>query len=105
VMTDLSTAPAGDAAWPSPGDFVTRDDLSKIPTGRFGLPIAASSLSAVVTRGGGPPRTYWGRKPVYRWGTARAWARDCLKRSRRGHARPPQATPVHGDPKHKGGTR
>jgi hypothetical protein len=40
-----------------------------------GYPISAATLASLVTRGGGPPFTYWGRIPLYSPKSALIWAK------------------------------
>jgi hypothetical protein len=47
----------------------TADDLTKA-----GFPVAHATLATKATRGGGPPYRLFGRKPLYRWADALAWA-------------------------------
>jgi hypothetical protein len=72
-MTDARAAAAADESWLKADDLLTREELAQILT-HHGLPITVSTLSAMVTRGGGPPLQRWGRRPLYRWSLARAWA-------------------------------
>lgn len=61
--------------------------LSRVQTAealtRAGFPIAASTLAAMVVRGGGPPFSLWGRFPLYRWGDTLEWAQQRLSTPRR----------------------
>lgn len=43
-----------------------------------GYPVADATLATKATRGGGPPYSRFGNKPLYRWGDALAWARSRL---------------------------
>jgi hypothetical protein len=45
-----------------------------------GFPISPDTLATMNTRGGGPLVEYWGRIPLYRWGTTLEWARSRLSR-------------------------
>jgi hypothetical protein len=72
-MSDAIAALAADRSWPKANDLLTREELSRALTER-GLPITVSTLAAMVTRGGGPPLQRWGRRPLYRWKLAWAWA-------------------------------
>jgi hypothetical protein len=49
-----------------------------------GFPITASTLATKATRGGGPPYTLFGRRPLYKWADALSWAQSRLS--------PPAAT-------------
>ena len=40
-----------------------------------GYPISVATLASLVTRGGGPPFTYWGRLPIYSARLGIAWAK------------------------------
>ncbi len=48
-----------------------------------GYPVADKSLATMATRGGGPPYQLFGRRPLYRWGDALAWAEARLSAPRR----------------------
>jgi hypothetical protein len=39
-----------------------------------GYPVSKTTLATKATRGGGPRYRLFGRKPLYRWGDALAWA-------------------------------
>jgi hypothetical protein len=43
-----------------------------------GFRISSATLATKATRGGGPPYRLFGRRPLYRWGDALAWARGRL---------------------------
>jgi hypothetical protein len=43
-----------------------------------GYPISAATLATKATRGGGPPYRLFGRRPLYEWGPALAWAQGRL---------------------------
>lgn len=43
-----------------------------------GYPTTSATLATMATRGGGPPYQLFGRKPLYRWGRALAWAQSRL---------------------------
>lgn len=45
---------------------------------RSGFKTSHATLATMASRGGGPPYELWGRKPLYRWGNALAWARSRL---------------------------
>jgi hypothetical protein len=45
-----------------------------------GFPVSPATLATKATRGGGPPYQLFGRKPLYRWGAALAWARSRLSK-------------------------
>jgi hypothetical protein len=70
-MSDVTASSAG--VWPGPNDLLSREELSRALTLR-GMPIAAATLATMKTRGGGPPVTHWGRKPLYEWQLALDWA-------------------------------
>lgn len=40
-----------------------------------GYPTSPATLATKATRGGGPRYRLFGRRPIYRWGDALAWAR------------------------------
>jgi hypothetical protein len=56
--------------------------LLRIPTAealtKAGYPIKAKTLATLATRGGGPPYRLFGRRALYRWGGAIAWAQSRL---------------------------
>jgi hypothetical protein len=43
-----------------------------------GFPVETKTLATKASRGGGPPYRLFGRKPLYRWGDALAWAQARL---------------------------
>jgi hypothetical protein len=43
-----------------------------------GFPISGATLATKATRGGGPPFRLFGRRPLYEWGVALAWAKSRL---------------------------
>ncbi|TPG58185.1 DNA-binding protein [Roseomonas nepalensis] len=43
-----------------------------------GFTISPETLATKATRGGGPPFSIWGRRAVYTWGDALAWAQGRL---------------------------
>jgi hypothetical protein len=43
-----------------------------------GFPITETTLATKAVRGGGPPYALWGRKPLYQWRDALAWAESRL---------------------------
>jgi hypothetical protein len=43
-----------------------------------GYPISHNTLATKASRGGGPVYELWGRKPLYRWAAALAWAQSRL---------------------------
>lgn len=45
-----------------------------------GFPITETTLATKAVRGGGPPYALWGRKPLYVWRDALAWAEGRLTR-------------------------
>lgn len=55
------------------GALLTRADTAAALTAA-GFPTAGSTLATKACRGGGPPYQLYGRKPLYRWGDACAWA-------------------------------
>jgi hypothetical protein len=57
----------------TPEALLKRGPLSDALT-VVGYEISAATLSTMATRGGGPPFRRFGRKPLYRWGDALAWA-------------------------------
>jgi hypothetical protein len=68
-----------------PNDLDTllpRDQMAAALT-EAGYPIKAATLATKATRGGGPPYQVFGRRPLYRWGDALAWAKGRLTAPRR----------------------
>jgi hypothetical protein len=47
-----------------------------------GYPVKPKTLATKATRGGGPPYRLFGRRALYRWGDALAWAQDQLSAPR-----------------------
>jgi hypothetical protein len=47
-----------------------------------GYPVSPKTLATKATRGGGPPYRLFGRRALYRWGDALAWAQDQLSAPR-----------------------
>src|SRR5215471_3911334 len=62
--------------------LLTRDQTAAALT-KAGYPITRATLATKATRGGGPPYQPWGRKPLYRWGDALAWAQSLTSAPRR----------------------
>jgi hypothetical protein len=48
-----------------------------------GFPVSPRTLATKATRGGGPPYTLFGRRALYRWGDALAWAESLTTPPRR----------------------
>lgn len=57
--------------------LLTRTQLASALT-EAGFPISVPTIATKATRGGGPPFRRFGRKPLYRWGDALAWAHSRL---------------------------
>jgi hypothetical protein len=64
---------------PSPDAKLNRDATAQSLTA-LGYKITPATLATKATRGGGPPFFLWGRKPLYRWGDALAWAEGRLSK-------------------------
>jgi alkylation response protein AidB-like acyl-CoA dehydrogenase len=64
-----------------PDALLTRNQAAAALT-EAGLPVAPATLATKATRGGGPPYRLFGRKPLYRWGDALAWAESRLTEPR-----------------------
>lgn len=62
----------------NPDALLTRDATSAA-LNVAGFPIKPKTLATMASRGGGPPYRLFGRKPLYRWGDALAWARTRLR--------------------------
>jgi hypothetical protein len=60
--------------------------LLRVPTAAAltaaGYPVKPKTLATKATRGGGPPYRLFGRRALYRWGDALAWAQDQLSAPR-----------------------
>jgi hypothetical protein len=56
-----------------PDALLLRAPLAEALT-EAGYPVRDSTLATKATRGGGPPYRLFGRRPIYRWGDALAWA-------------------------------
>jgi hypothetical protein len=57
-----------------------------------GFPVSPATLSTKATRGGSPPYRLFGRKPLYRWGDAIAWAQSRCTEPRRSTSEHQSAT-------------
>ncbi len=65
----------------TPDTLLRRQQLAEALTAA-GFPITGPTLATRATRGGGPPFQMFGRIPLYRWGTALAWAQGRLSAPR-----------------------
>jgi hypothetical protein len=65
-----------------PDSELTREQLAAALTA-IGRPITTSTLASMASRRTGPPFLTWGRKPIYTWGAALAWAQGRLHAPRR----------------------
>jgi hypothetical protein len=65
----MPTIPPGDDDRP-----LRRQELADYLTSK-GYRISAATLATLVTRGGGPPFSYWGRLPIYSPKDALTWAK------------------------------
>ncbi len=61
----------------NPDALLTRDNTAAALTAA-GFPTKSTTLATKATRGGGPPYSLYGHKPLYRWGDALDWARSRL---------------------------
>jgi hypothetical protein len=61
--------------------LLTRDQTAFALT-TAGFPVKAKTLATKASRGGGPPFSLFGTKPLYRWGDALAWAKSRLSTPR-----------------------
>jgi hypothetical protein len=68
--------------------LLTRDAVAAELTAA-GFPISVATLATKATRGGGPPYRLFGRRPLYEWGPALAWAQGRL-------SEPASSTSEHG---------
>jgi hypothetical protein len=59
--------------------LLTRDAVATELTDA-GFPISGATLATKATRGGGPPFRLFGRRPLYEWGAALAWAQSRLSK-------------------------
>jgi len=64
-----------------PDAFLTRDRVV-IALNEIGFPVTVATLATKATRGGGPPYRLFGKKPLYRWSEALAWAEAKLSAPR-----------------------
>jgi hypothetical protein len=60
-----------------PDALLTRQALA-IALTDAGFPVTGNTLATKASRGGGPPFHRFGRRPLYRWHDAVAWARRLL---------------------------
>jgi hypothetical protein len=56
----------------------TAENLNKA-----GFPVSAKTLATKASRGGGPPYSLFGTRPLYTWGHALSWAHNRLTPPRR----------------------
>lgn len=56
---------------------LTRQQVANALT-EAGFPVTHATLATKATRGGGPPFRLFGKKPLYTWGEALAWAEGRL---------------------------
>jgi hypothetical protein len=68
-----------DATLGFPDRYLSRQEASDYLKAR-GLAIAVSTLSKMVTVGGGPPVCRWGRKPLYRAEDLDRWIGQRVRR-------------------------
>ncbi|MGI4939284.1 MAG: DNA-binding protein [Janthinobacterium lividum] len=66
----------------SPDARLTRAQVADALTAA-GYPIRPGTLSTKANRGGGPPFHSWGRRVLYRWADALAWAEGRMTEARR----------------------
>jgi hypothetical protein len=76
----------GKYAWPSgvppnPDALITREQAAKALTAA-GFPYAKTTLDTKASRRGGPPYQLYGKRSLYRWGDALAWAQSRLSTPR-----------------------
>ena len=64
---------------PNPDTMLTRDAVAAALTAA-GFPVTAATLATKATRGGGPTYQLFGRRPLYRWTDALAWANGRLSK-------------------------
>jgi hypothetical protein len=60
-----------------PDALLTRVRLSD-ELNKRGFPISPKTLATKASRGGGPPYVLFGKRPLYRWRPALAWAEGRL---------------------------
>ena len=65
-----------------PDALLTRKTTAEALTAA-GFPVKVGTLATKATRGGGPPYQLFGKKPLYRWADALAWAHSRLSQLRR----------------------
>jgi hypothetical protein len=66
----------------NPDARLTRERVAAALTA-LGYPVSPRTLATKATRGGGPPYTLFGRRALYRWGDALAWAESLTTPPRR----------------------
>lgn len=74
--------------------LLTRDQTAKALTDA-GYPTKPATLATKASRGGGPPYQSYGKRALYRWGNALAWAEDRLTRPRESTSEPAFRRPRH----------
>jgi hypothetical protein len=68
-----------------PDARLTRERTAEALTA-LGYPISPRTLATRATHGGGPPYSLFGRRALYRWGDALAWAQSLTTPARRSTA-------------------
>jgi hypothetical protein len=75
----MSDKDAGTMGQPEQNARLDRKAVARALT-EAGFPITETTLATKAVRGGGPPYSLWGRKPLYRWADALAWAESRLSK-------------------------
>lgn len=72
------------ATWiPENVDALLNRDQTAAALTEAGFQTKPKTLATKASRGGGPPYRLFGKRPLYRWGDALAWAHSRLTEPRR----------------------
>ena len=80
-----------------PHALLTRDAVAEALRAA-GFPVRAKTLATKATRGGGPLFRSFGRRPLYRWADALAWAEGRLSAPRANTSEAECQADMPGDP-------
>jgi hypothetical protein len=81
ILTPIEDRPAFQGA-PAPEALLTRSQTAEELV-KAGFPVSAKTLATKASRGGGPPYSLFGPRPLYRWRDALVWAHGRLTPPRR----------------------
>ena len=81
ILTPIEDRPAFQGA-PAPEALLTRSQTAEELV-KAGFPVSAKTLATKASRGGGPPYSLFGPRPLYRWRDALVWAHSRMTPPRR----------------------